>query len=297
MPPIASIEAPTNAGYLVGSIQTYLTERKSLGPVARCELETNYRSNSDIVAYARSIGYPAKLNAAYPNTELHLVGAWPLQSQFPANLPWCSAFDDILEPARTVVTLLHEDEVSSQGNAFEAKIVAGAVWMLRKTVSAELSGRRTTAHRTPSAAEFWGKCVGIVTPHRAQRALVIRELELLFPTEKNLIDEAVDTVERFQGGQRHTIFVTFGVADTDVIAGEEAFLMQMERTNVAVSRAMGKCVVVMPETLAAYIPEDKKALKTAFALKDYVEEFCNVRVDTTFDDGVQRRWAQVRYHL
>ena len=78
----------------------------------------------------------------------------------------------------------------------------------------------------------------------------------------------MDTVERFQGGQRHLIFVTFGVADTDVIFGEEVVLMQMMHTNVAVSRALGKCVVVMPETLAAYIPDDKKALKTAFALKD-----------------------------
>ena len=48
--------------------------------------------------------------------------------------------------------------------------------------------------------------------------------------------------------------------------------MQMKHKNVAVSRELGKCVVVMPETVAAYIPDDKKALKTAFALKDYVED-------------------------
>ena len=80
------------------------------------------------------------------------------------------------------------------------------------------------------------------------------------------------------------------------MSGEEAFLMQLERTNVAVSRAMAKCIVIMPKTLAAYIPEDKKALATAFALKDYIEEFCNVRIDTTLSDTTQPRWAQVRYH-
>jgi hypothetical protein len=90
--------------------------------------------------------------------------------------------------------------------------------------------------------------------------------------------------------------VTFGIADTDVISGEEAFLMQLERTNVAVPRATAKCMVVMPKALAAYIPEDKKALATAFALKDYIEEFCNIRVNTTLSDTTQTRWAQVRYH-
>jgi superfamily I DNA and/or RNA helicase len=168
--------------------------------------------------------------------------------------------------------------------------------MLRQSVSVALDGRGTVTHATPSPPEFWNQCVGIVTPHRAQRALVIRELEQLFPGEKNFIDDAVDTVERFQGGERHTIIVTFGVADTDVIKGEEAFLMQLERTNVAISRAMAKCIVVLPKTLAAYIPEDKKALATAFALKDYIEEFCNIRVNTTLFDATQTRWAQVRYH-
>ncbi|WP_425514812.1 hypothetical protein [Comamonas fluminis] len=40
------------------------------------------------------------------------------------------------------------------------------------------------------------------------------------------------------------MLVSFGVADIDVIGGEEAFLMQLQRTNVAVSRAMGKCIIV-----------------------------------------------------
>lgn len=90
--------------------------------------------------------------------------------------------------------------------------------------------------------------------------------------------------------------MTFGVADVDVISGEEAFLMQLERTNVAVSRAMAKCIIVMPKSLAVYIPEDKKTLATAFALKDYIEEFCNVRVDTTLSNATESRRAQIRYH-
>lgn len=296
MPPISALEPPADAAYLVGSIQTYLVKRSFTEPVNICDLQENYRSAEAIVAYARSIGYPQQLKAKYPETALHLLREYPNRSSYPQELPWCEAFGELLEPKRKVAVLLHEDEVSSQGNSFEASLVAGLVWMLRQGVSASLDGRGLATHEAPSPDEFWSKCVGIVTPHRAQRALVIKALEVLFPDEGRLIDEAVDTVERFQGGERHTIFVSFGVADTEIISGEEAFLMQLERTNVAVSRAMAKCVVLMPKTLAIYIPEDRRTLQTAFGLKGYVEEFCNMRVDTQIIDPIQTRWAQVRYH-
>ncbi|MBB2932788.1 AAA domain-containing protein [Paraburkholderia silvatlantica] len=298
MPPIASIEAPADAAYLVGSIQTYLTKRTFSAPVLPCVLERNYRSAEDIVAFARRIGYPASLTSEYGATRLHYLQPLPAQAAYPAHLPWCTAFNELLRPEAVVATLLHEDELSSQGNAFEAKVVAGMVWMLRQSISAELDGRASgiPAHRAPTPQEFWSNCIGIVTPHRAQRALVIRELEFLYPSESDQIADAVDTVERFQGGERHTIIVTFGVADVDVIGGEEAFLMQLERTNVAVSRAMAKCIVVMPDALASHIPEDKRALETAHALKDYVDEFCNRRVDTMVVGPSESRWAQVRWH-
>lgn len=168
--------------------------------------------------------------------------------------------------------------------------------MLRQSVSADLAHHTVVpAHQAPLAERFWSRCVGIVTPHRAQRAMIMQELEVLWPSEADLISGAVDTVERFQGGERHTIIVSFGVADVDVIGGEEAFLMQLERTNVAVSRAMGKCIVVMPDALAAHIPEDKRALQTAFALKDYIEEFCDVRQSVQFELGNEVRPGQVRF--
>lgn len=295
MPPITTLDPPPDAAYLVGSIQTYLLSRFSETLPVRV-LETNYRSAEDIVDFARAIGYPHSVKAAFSGTALHFTSPPPSRVSYPAGLPWCPDFGTILAPEHRVVTVLHADDVSSQGNHYEARLVAGIVWMLRQSVSGSLDGRGTTVHERPNAETFWATCVGVVTPHRAQRALVIRELESLFPAERNYIDAAVDTVERFQGGERHTIIVTYGVADTDVIEGEEAFLMQLERTNVAVSRAMAKCVVVMPTSLAVHIPEERKALSTAFALKHYVEEFCNIRVPTTLAHGAQTRAAQIRYH-
>lgn len=297
MPPITSIEPPTEAKYLVGSIQTYLLSRPFATQVTRCVLEKNYRSADHIVEFARRIGYPQQLTAEYPLTRLHLLQPLPDQLAYPQGFPWSRAFNTVLAPTTRVATVLHADELSSQGNQYEAQLVASLVAGLRHSVSASLDNWRhpSPIHAPPTALEFWTRCVGVVTPHRAQRALVVQALTSIWPTEADLIAEAVDTVERFQGGERHSIIVTFGVADVDVIGGEEAFLMQLERTNVAISRSMAKCIVVMPSALAAHIPEDKRALETAFALKDYVEEFCNLRINDTVSGSQGTRMLQVRY--
>lgn len=297
MPPIASVEPPKDAAYLVGSIQTYLLNRPFAVRVQQCVLDTNYRSADHIVDFARSIGYPQGLSAAYGACRLHFMRPLPSQSDYWPSYPWASVFDRLLDPNTRVAAILHEDDISSQGNRYEAQIVANLVRGLRHSVSAALDNWGLTAkpHTPPSPQEFWGSCVGIVTPHRAQRALVVQALTDIWPTEADLISEAVDTVERFQGGERHTIIVTFGVADVDVISGEEAFLMQLERTNVAISRAMAKCIVVMPRALADHVPEDKRALETAFAIKDFVEDFCSHRIDDVLQSPAGNRAVQVRY--
>ncbi|WP_158245768.1 ATP-binding protein [Alcanivorax sp. MD8A] len=296
MPPISAVEAPADAAYLIGSIQNYLVSRDFGETITPCILDQNYRSAGAIVDFAKTIGYPEELTAVYPNTSLSFTHPIPSESDYPSQLPWCDQYQELLDPDNQVVALLHDDEISSQGNHFEAKLVAGIVWNLRQVISPSLKGRGKDEQLALTADTFWNDCVGIVTPHRAQRALVIRELEELFPQEKNLISEAVDTVERFQGGERHCIIVTYGVADVDVISGEEAFLLQLERTNVAISRAMAKCIVVMPMSLAKHIPEDKKALETAHALKGYLDDFCNRRVDCKLSTQDGDRAGQIRIH-
>jgi hypothetical protein len=297
MPPILSLEPPVGSEYLVGSIQQYLISRFA-GQLRECPLDINYRSAEDIVAYARTIGYRQSLKSHYPRTSLHPLTQIPtFGCGFPITLPWSDLWPKILDPGRKVMTLLHEDDLSSQSNLFEARIVAALAWCLRTTMSAELDGRGAVNHAPPTPDRFWNDCLGIVTPHRAQRALVVRELRSLFPSDiPELIDSAVDTVEKFQGGERHSIIVTFGVGDADVIQGEEAFLMQLERTNVAISRAMAKCIVIMPKSLAGHVPQDKKALLTAHAIKNYVDEFCGREIFADIQLGTESRRSTLRYH-
>jgi hypothetical protein len=89
--------------------------------------------------------------------------------------------------------------------------------------------------------------------------------------------------------------VSFGVGDTDIIEGEEAFLLQMERTNVAVSRAMAKCIVLMPKALAYHLPSDPKAAEASVAIKSYIEEFCQNRISTQISANGVTREAEVRW--
>lgn len=296
MPPIRNLDPPKGAEYLVDSIQTYLVKRFG---IVQQPLLVNYRSNQDLVDYARSLGYPAKLVAATPTKDLVVLK--PLDDvvkMLPAALPQSEAYSELLRPERRVTALIHDDPTSSQANELEAGLVAGLAFVARHAMAKDLVTGSGTSGEAFTDETFLEAGIGIVTPHKAQKALVVRKLAELFPSaDPELVFNAVDTVERFQGGERNLIIVSYGVGDTDIIEGEEEFLLQLERTNVAVSRAKAKCVVLMPKSLAYHLPTDQKAAETSIALKSYLEEFCGQRlaVDIQDEAGV-RRLAEVRWH-
>src|SRR5439155_10136933 len=89
--------------------------------------------------------------------------------------------------------------------------------------------------------------LGVVVPHRAQRAA----LQQAFP-ELNVIDlttglpmrSAVDTVERFQGGERTVVMVSATESDRNYLLASAGFLLDPRRLTVAVSRAKRKMILV-----------------------------------------------------
>jgi hypothetical protein len=295
MPPIQQLEPPKGAEHLVGSIQEYLVRRFG---IVEAPLLLNYRSNSDLVEYARSLKYPARLKAAFPTRDLQLLQ--PIEAvtkAMPAGLPMTTAYEELLKPERRVTAYLHEDPTSSQANELEAGLVAGLAYVTRHAMAVELYEGSPTTKTVYSDDDFFKSGIGIVTPHKAQKALVVRKLLELFPTANaETVFEAVDTVERFQGGERDMIIVSFGVGDTDIIEGEEEFLLQLQRTNVAVSRARAKCIVLMPKSLAYHLPTDEKAAETSIAIKSYLEEFCGQRKAAGVEFGGETRDGEVRWH-
>jgi hypothetical protein len=295
MPPINSLEPPVGAEHLVSSIQTYLIERFG---IIRQELLTNYRSNQDLVDYAKTLGYPSQLSAFNTQKDLHLMQTPDtVIAALPADIPTTDAYKLLLDPTKRVCALIHDDPISSQANEIEAGLVAGLAYCVRHCVARELETGTAGTKSNFDDDSFFEFGIGIVTPHKAQKALVVRALLKLFPNaDAQKVYDSVDTVERFQGGERQTIIVSFGVGDTDIIEGEEAFLLQMERTNVAVSRAMAKCIVLMPKALAYHLPTDAKAAEASVAIKSYIEEFCRHRTATTVTFDGLTRGAEVRWH-
>jgi hypothetical protein len=296
MPPIQNLDPPKGAEYLVDSIQTYLIKRFG---IVQQPLLVNYRSNQDLVDYARSLGYPAQLVAAAPKKDLSILH--PLDGvvkTLPAALPQSEAYAELLRPERRVTALIHDDPTSSQANDLEAGLVAGLAFIARHAMAKDLDTGGGTSGEAFTDETFFESGIGIVTPHKAQKALVVRKLTELFPSvDPELVFSTVDTVERFQGGERNLIIVSYGVGDTDIIEGEEQFLLQLERTNVAVSRAKAKCVVLMPKSLAYHLPTDQKAAETSVALKSYLEEFCGRRLAVNIQDGAGvLRAAEIRWH-
>jgi hypothetical protein len=295
MPPIQNLEPPKGAEHLVDSIQTYLIRRFA---VRQEPLLINYRSNQDLVDYAKSLGYPPGLRAENKQKDLHtVVPVDGVVKTLPAGLPRTDAYRELLVPERRVTALIHDDPTSSQANELEAGLVAGLAYVVRHSMGKDLNIGIASKTTLFTDNEFFERGLGIVTPHKAQKALVLRKLMALFPkANPELVFSSVDTVERFQGGERDTIIVSFGVGDTDIIEGEEEFLLQLERTNVAVSRAKAKCIVLMPKSLAYHLPTDQAAAETSVAIKSYLEEFCGNRASIKIElDGVVRK-GEVRWH-
>lgn len=295
MPPIAKVEPPKGCEHIVGSILDYFQVRFS--EIEPQPLLENYRSAEGLVRFARELGYPAKLSAKFPDSQLALAHALEQPINWPDTLPWSPLFPALLNPALSTLAVTYADGKSGQANEFEASLVVATVLLARESLMRGLSGR--TEPRTPGldAQHFWTETVGIVTPHRAQRAAVIRGLRGAFPAEEGeLIEKAVDTVERFQGGERDLILVSFGVGDPDVIEAEEEFLLGLNRTNVAISRARAKAIVFVSDDLSYHLPDDADVVRTARAIKGFVHQYCDQtqRFGLPAGDGV--RPVTLRWH-
>jgi hypothetical protein len=136
-----------------------------------------------------------------------------------------------LSPEHPLVVIEHGETGSQQENEFEAGLIA------------ELA-RVAGEHLGLDAADG----LGIVVPHRAQKFLLRERLPAYA--------DAIDTVERFQGGERDLIIVSATVSDREFAAAESDFLLEPRRFTVAVSRPKRKVVVVASRSVFDLVPAD-----------------------------------------
>ena len=141
-----------------------------------------------------------------------------------------------------VFLIIHDEHSSGRANELEAELA-------RLVLNA-------------SGAQQPGS-IGIVTPHRAQRALLKERLQAFYGDSVDVID----TVERLQGGERETILVSACASDPAAISARAEFLLNLNRANVAFSRAKKRLIVIVAETLLDYVPSDLELYESGLLWK------------------------------
>jgi hypothetical protein len=109
--------------------------------------------------------------------------------------------------------------------------------------------------------------IGVVVPHRAQRAALKELLPDLAAAG------AIDTVERFQGGERDLIVVSATASDPEFVLAEASFLLNPNRLNVAISRPRKKLIVIGSTTIFRLVPPDMEVFESALLWKRLRYEF------------------------
>jgi hypothetical protein len=186
------------------------------------------------VALDESFRLPAEV-AAFLHRHVYAQDGIAFHSQHRQRLPAVELaagwLRHALAPEYPMILIEHNDDSSQQANACEAMLIEALV----QAACTHLRLDATTG-------------LGIVVPHRAQKALLQARLPSLAG--------AVDTVERFQGGERDLIIVSATVSDLAYAQSESDFLLEPRRLTVAVSRPKRKLIVLASRALFTLMPAD-----------------------------------------
>ena len=129
----------------------------------------------------------------------------------------------VLDSDAPLTVIIHDDDTSKQVNLVEATMLSALTKEIPESES-----------------------IGIVTPHNAQKG----KLKTLCQ------NSSVDTVERFQGGEKDIMFLSTTVSEPTHLSNEEEFILSLNRLNVALSRMKKKLVVLVPESIFNLVPDD-----------------------------------------
>jgi hypothetical protein len=180
--------------------------------------------------------------------------------------------DAVLAPEHPLVVVVHEEAGSQVLNPFELGLVSPILQAL-------------AARHGLDAAHG----LGVVVPHRAQRAALKAALPELMAAllDGGLDESAVDTVERFQGGERTAILVSATESDRDYLRAAGEFLLDPRRLNVALSRARRKLILVASRSVFSVFSTDEETFAHAGLWKRLLRRTCTVPLWAGERDGVQ----------
>ena len=114
-------------------------------------------------------------------------------------------------------------------------------------------------------------------PHRAQRAALQQafpELCVIDPASGLPVRSAIDTVERFQGGERTVILVSATESDRAYLLASSEFLLDPRRLTVALSRAKRKMILVASRSIFSLFSPDEETFANSQLWKNLLLRTC-----------------------
>ncbi|MEY3988972.1 MAG: hypothetical protein RI985_53 [Chloroflexota bacterium] len=178
----------------------------------------------------------------------------------------------VLDPDYPLILIEHDESESRSSNRFEAELV---VQILRPLINANYNA--TTGF-------------GVVVPHRLQRSTIRELLRPHMPENpQQMFAEVdvpgIDTVERYQGSERHVMIVSATESLRDYIQRNERFLFDMRRLNVALSRAQRKVIVIASRQVLGYMAQDVDMAQQSQMWKNYRNRWCTQRLESMTING------------
>lgn len=222
-----------------------------------------------IIRFAESFRLHAAM-AEFLRQEVYQHDGIPYHSRKQDCLPAHAVTDAlaaaVLHPEYPLVVVVHDEAESQMRNAFEQALIEPVLKALADPQRYRLDVETG---------------LGIVVPHRAQRAallqafpdLCIRDAETGMPRRS-----AIDTVERFQGGERTVILVSATESDRAYLLASSQFLLDPRRLTVALSRARQKMILVASRSIFSLFSPDEETFVNALLWKNLLLRTCTTRL-------------------
>ena len=170
----------------------------------------------------------------------------------------------VLSPEHPMVVVVHDEDSSQVRNPFEQALITPILQALADPAVYNLDPERG---------------LGVVVPHRAQRAALqdaLPRLSRIDPNTGAIALSAIDTVERFQGGERTAIVVSATESDRDYLLSAGEFLLDPRRLTVALSRAQRKIILVASRSVFDLFSADETIFANALLWKHLLRRTCTV---------------------
>jgi len=227
--------------------------------------DTLRAKNPPMIRFAESFRLHAAM-AEFLRQEVYKHDGIAYHSKKRDMLPAHPVADDlataVLHPDYPLVVVVHDEAESQMRNAFEQALIEP---VLRALADPKKYGLNAIDG------------LGIVVPHRAQRAALQQsfpELCIIDATTGLPSRSAIDTVERFQGGERKVIMVSATESDRAYLLASAGFLLDPRRLTVALSRAKRKMILVASRSIFSLFSPDEETFANSLLWKNLLLRTC-----------------------